>query len=160
RVQDLWSTANRAAHETLLKIVDGGGSTVSTNGGQVTLDLSSLVAQIGGQLGVGSALASKVPADAGQLTILKADQLSAAQSIASAIRRLPIVLTLLVLALYGVAIYLARGRRRTVLRSAGFAFIAAGVIALIARSLAGGAVVGALTNAESVKPAADAAWSI
>ena len=39
--QTLWSQANRAAHETLLKIVDGGGSTVSTNNGQVTLDLTS-----------------------------------------------------------------------------------------------------------------------
>src|ERR1700730_5336978 len=57
--QNLWSQANRAAHETLLKIIDGGGSTVSTNGGRVTLDLGSLVAQIGGQLGVNGAIASK-----------------------------------------------------------------------------------------------------
>src|SRR5436190_2246669 len=160
QVQTLWSDANRAAHETFLKIVDGGGSTVSTNGGQVTLDLGSLVAQIGGRLGVGANLASKIPADAGQITILKSDQLSAAQSIASLIRHLPIVLTLLVLLLYALAVYLARGRRRRTLRSVGFAFIVAGAIALIARSLAGTAVVDALTHTEAVKPAAEAVWSI
>jgi lipoprotein signal peptidase len=160
QVQTLWSAANRAAHETFLKIVDGGGSTVSTNGGQVTLDLGTLVAQIGGQLGVGANLASKIPADAGQVTILRSDQLSAAQSIASLIRRLPIVLTLLVIVLYGFAIYLARGRRRKELRSVGFAFIVAGALALIVRSLAGTAVVDGLAHTEAVKPAVQAVWSI
>jgi hypothetical protein len=159
-VQELWGEANRAAHLTLLKILDGEGSTVSTGGGEVKLDLSSLVAQIGGQLGVGSALASKIPAGAGQITILKSDQLSTAQSIAQAIRDLPIVLTLLALLLYGLAIYLAGPRRRRALRSAGFGFIVAGVVALIARGLAGGSVVDALAANEAVKPAAEAVWSI
>jgi hypothetical protein len=160
QVQTLWSDANRAAHETLLTILDGGGSSVSTNGGEVTLDLGSLVAQIGGRLGVGANLASKIPADAGQITILKSDQLSAAQSIASLIRHLPIVLTLLVLILYWLAVYLARGRRRRTLRSVGLAFIVAGAIALIARGLAGTAVVDALAHTEAVKPAVQAVWSI
>ena len=89
----------------------------------MTLDLGSLVAQIGGRLGIGANLASKIPADAGQITILKSDQLSAAESVAQLIRRLPIVLTLLVLVLYGLAVYLARGRRRKTLRSVGFALM-------------------------------------
>src|ERR1700690_2391477 len=33
-VQELWAEANRAAHLTLLKILDGNGSTVSTGGGE------------------------------------------------------------------------------------------------------------------------------
>ena len=41
--ESLWSGANRRAHERLLKIVNGGNSTVSTGGGEVTLDLSSLL---------------------------------------------------------------------------------------------------------------------
>jgi hypothetical protein len=159
-VQELWGEANRAAHLTLLKVLDGEGSTVSTGGGEVTLDLGSLVAQIGGQLGVGGGLAAKIPAGAGQVTILKSEQLSTAQSVAQGIRGLPIVLTLLALLLYGLAIYLAGPRRRRALRSAGFGFIVAGVLALIIRGLAGGSVVGALAANESVKPAAEAVWSI
>jgi hypothetical protein len=159
-VQELWGEANRAAHQTLLKILDGEGSTVSTGGGEVTLDLGSLIAQIGGQLGVGSGLAAKIPAGAGQVTILKSDQLSTAQSVAQAIRGLPIVLTLLVLLLYGLAIYLAGPRRRRALRSVGFGFIVAGVLVLIVRGLAGSSVVDALSADEAVKPAAEAVWSI
>ena len=158
--QTLWSQANRAAHQTLLKIVDGGGSTVSTNGGQVTLDLGSLVAQIGSQLGVNGPIASKIPANAGQLTVLKSNQISTAQDIAKLIRRLPIVLTLLVLLLYGLAVYFAGPRRRQALRSVGFGFIVAGAVALIVRGIAGGYIVDALTKAESVRPAAQAVWSI
>ena len=158
-VQELWGEANRAAHITLLKILDG-DSTVSTGGGEVKLDLGSLVAQIGTQLGVGGALASKIPAGAGQVTILKSDQLSTAQSVAQVIRDLPIVLTLLVLALYGLAIYCAGPRRRRALRSVGFGFIVAGALTLIARGLVGDSVVGALAANQSVKPAAEAVWSI
>jgi hypothetical protein len=159
-VQELWGEANRAAHLTLLKILDGEGSTVSTGGGEVTLDLGSLVAQIGGQLGVGGGLAAKIPAGAGQVTILKSDQLSTAQSVAQGIRGLPIVLTLLVLLLYGLAIYLAGPRRRRALRSAGFGFIVAGVLVLVIRGLAGRSVVDALATNEAVRPAAEAVWSI
>ncbi len=158
-VQELWGEANRAAHITLLKILDG-DSTVSTGGGEVKLDLGSLVAQIGTQLGVGGALASKIPAGAGQVTILRSNQLSTAQSVAQVIRALPIVLTLLVLALYGLAIYLAGPRRRRALRSVGFGLIVAGALALIARGLVGDSVVGALATSQSVKPAAEAVWSI
>jgi hypothetical protein len=159
-VQELWGEANRAAHLTLLKILDGEGSTVSTGGGEVTLDLGSLVGQIGGQLGVGGGLAAKIPAGAGQVTILESDQLSTAQSVAQVIRGLPIVLTLLALLLYGLAIYLAGPRRRRALRSAGFGFIVAGVLALVIRGLAGDSVVGALAANQAVKPAAEAVWSI
>jgi hypothetical protein len=158
KFESLWSDANRRAHERLLEIVDGGNSTVSTNGGEVTLDLSSLLSQIGGQLG--GNLASKVPADAGQLTILKSDQLSLAQDIVNLVRKLPVVLTLLALLLYGLAIFLAAPRRREALRGVGFGFIVAGVLALLLRHFGGSAVTGALATSDSVKPAVDAVWDI
>jgi hypothetical protein len=159
-VQELWGEANRAAHQTLLKVLNDEGSTVSTGGGEVKLDLGSLVSQTGGQLGVGGGLAAKIPPGAGQVTILKSDQLSTAQSVAQGIRGLPIVLTLLALLLYGLAIYLAGPRRRRALRSAGFGFIVAGVLALVIRGLAGDSVVGALAADQAVKPATEAVWSI
>ena len=156
--ETLWNDANRRAHERLLEIVDGGGSTLSTENGEVTLDLSSLLSQIGGQLG--GNLASKVPADAGQLTILKSEQLSLAQDIVSLVRKLPIVLTLLALLLYGLAVYLAGPRRREALRGVGFGFVVAGVLVLVLRHFGGSAVVDALAKSDSVKPAVDAVWSI
>jgi hypothetical protein len=158
QAESAWSTANRTAHETLLKILNDEGSAVSTSGGEVILDLKSLLSESGGQLG--GKLASKIPPDAAQLTILKSDQLSAAQDISKLVRKLPIVLTLLALLLYGLAIYLAGPRRRQALRSVGFGFIVAGVLSLLLRGVAGNTVVDALAGNEAVKPAVEAVWSI
>ena len=129
QAETLWSAANRGAHETLLKILNDEGTAVSTSGGEVTLDLRSLLSESGGKLGIAGKLAAKIPPDAAQLTILKSDQLSAAQDIGKLVRKLPIVLTLLALLLYGLAVYLAGPRRRRALRSVGFGFIVAGVLA-------------------------------
>jgi hypothetical protein len=160
QAESLWADANRAAHETLLKILNDEGSAVSTANGEVTLDLGSLVSESGGQLGIAGKLASKVPPDAGQLTILKSDQLSMAQDASSLVRRLPIVLTLLALLLYGLAVYLAGPRRRQALRSVGFGFIVAGVLSLLLRRIGEGSVTDALARTDAVKPAVEAAWDI
>jgi hypothetical protein len=160
QAESAWSAANRAAHETLLKILNDEGSAVSTSGGEVTLDLKALLSESSGQLGLAGKLASKIPPDAGQLTILKSEQLSTAQDISKLVRKLPIVLTLLALLLYGLAIYLAGPRRREALRSVGFGFVVAGVLSLLLRGVAGHTVVDALAGNEAVKPAAEAVWSI
>ena len=160
RAESAWSTANRTAHETLLKILNDEGSAVSTSGGEVTLDLKTLLSESSGQLGVAGKLAEKVPDDAAQLKILKSDQLSMAQDIAKLVRKLPIVLTLLAFLLYGLAIYLAGPRRRRALRSVGFGFLVAGVLALLLRGVGGNAVVDALAGNEAVRPAVEAVWDI
>lgn len=160
KVQELWASANRAAHEALLKVVDGGGPALSTSGGEVTLNLGTLLGQISEKLGVGGKIAEKLPPEAGEITVLKSSQLSTVQSIAKLIRRLPIVLGLLMIALYGLAIYLAGPRRREALRSVGICLVIAGVVALILRGFVGSEVVDALAKSESVKPAAEAVWSI
>jgi hypothetical protein len=158
QAESAWGTANRTAHETLLKILNDEGSAVSTSGGEVILDLKSLLSESGGQLS--GKLASKIPPDAAQLTILKSDQLSMAQDISKLVRKLPIVLTLLAFLLYGLAIYLAGPRRRQALRSVGFGFIVAGVLSLLLRGIAGNTVVDALAGNEAVKPAVEAVWDI
>src|SRR6266568_4861074 len=66
------------------------------------------VNQLYANVNVGQAL-SKLPAKAGTLTLMKSDQLSAAQTGVQALRVLSAWLLVAVLALYGVAIWLARG---------------------------------------------------
>jgi hypothetical protein len=160
QVESLWNAANRAAHETLLKVLNDEGSAVSTANGEVTLELGTLLSQIGGQLGVGGNIASKIPPDAGRLTILESEELSTAQDITTLIRRLPIVLTLLVLLAYGLAVYLAGPRRREALRSVGFGFLVAGILVLLLRLFAGNSVTDALASGDSVEPAVEAVWDI
>ncbi len=159
RFQALWEAANRKAHESLLKVLNGGSSNVSTENGEVKLQLGAVLAQIGEGSGIGEALVSKLPADAGEITIVKSDELSLAQEVANLLRKLPIVLTLAALLCFALAVYLAPRRRET-LRSVGFAFVIAGLLSLGLRGFAGTYVVSGLSKTTSVEPAVEAIWSI
>ena len=79
------------------------------------------------------------------VTIMTSEQLGFAQTAVQVIRFLSTWLLVLVLVMFGVAIYLARRRRET-LRNVGFAFILLGLLALVVRQLAGNYIVGTLTT--------------
>ena len=161
RVQAAWETLNRAAHEQFVKIVkDEGGGAASTAGGEVTLELGTVVEQVGQRVGIGANLGEKLPPDAGQLTVLRSDQLDAAQDAADLIEGLVIVLLVLGLALYALALYLSAGRRRETLRAIAWIFVIVGLLVLVARGIAGGVVVGALAKTAAVEPAAEEVWTI
>lgn len=157
--QGLWEQANRTAHEELLAVLEDKKDGVSTDEGEVTLNLATLVTNLANEVGIGAELAEKLPEDAGQVTILRSDELQTAQTIAIAIKGLALVLSLLTFLAFGLAIYLSRERWVTVL-FCGVGLIAAGFAVIVAREIAGGIVVDQLVVDESVKPASEAAWSI
>src|SRR5215213_6396926 len=70
RVQELWEQANRQTHRQLLDVLNGGGDVVSTQGGEVKLDLTALLAETQRTVGVGGRISKKLPPNAAQLTIL------------------------------------------------------------------------------------------
>jgi hypothetical protein len=158
RVQALWSEANRNAHALFLEVIEGGGDTLSTNGGAVTLDLGTIVDRLGTQLGID--VADKVPPEAAQIQLLESDQLSTAQEAVNALKGLSLILPLIALALYALAVYLARGWRREAVRAWGISWMLIGLLVLIIRSVAGDALVGSLSSSESVEPAVGAVWDI
>jgi len=160
RLEAVWENANRAAHATLIDVVEGGGENVSTEGGDVVLDLRSLLEATAANIGVGQKALDKLPEDAGQLTVLESDNLELAQDGVDLLQAAAVVLVVLSLGLIALAVFLARGWRREALRAAGFGLIFAGAAALVARSLAGDAVVDSLATTESVRPAIDATWNI
>jgi hypothetical protein len=160
RPQQLWEEANRRAHERFLQIVEGGGDTVSTEGGDVTIDLTSLLGQTADRFGAGEQVEGRLPEGAAELTIAESDDLELAQDGVDLLKAAAIVLVVLGLGLLALAVFLARGWRREALRAAGFGLALAGGLALVARSFAGDAVVDALASTESVRPAAEATWSI
>lgn len=158
--QELWEDANRATHEQLLAVLENKKEAVETANGEVTLNLGSLLTNLAQQVGIGESLAEKLPPDAGQVHILKSDQLKTAQNIAIAVKGLALLLSILTFAAFGAAIYLSRdGRWVTVLYS-GIGLIAAGFAAVVFRHIAGGIVVDQLVKNDNVKPAGEAAWSI
>ncbi len=156
KVQELWAAANETAHRNLIEVVEKGGE------GDVTLDLGTIISQLGSQIGVD--LSDKLPAgadaNADEIVILKTDQLQAAQSAIDLLQTLAWALTALALLIFALAIYLARDWRRVALRDVGFAFIIVGVLVLVVRSVAGGAVVNSLASTASVEPAVQATWNI
>jgi hypothetical protein len=158
--EGLWKDSNRAAHEQLLAVLENKKEAVSTAEGNVTLNLGSLVTNLASQVGIGSQLAEKLPPDAGQITILRSDQLKTAQDIAVGIKGLALILSLLTLLTLGLAIYLSRDGRWVTVLFCGIGLVAAGFAVIVFRSVAGGIVVGQLVSDESVKPAAEATWSI
>jgi hypothetical protein len=152
RVQMLWEEANRTANQKLIDVVEHGEDA------DVNLDLGAIVTDLGDQLGVD--VSSRVPPGAAQIEVLSEDDLSSVQKAGKALRGLAIVLLLLALVLFGLAIYLARGWRRQVLRSVGLCFIAVGVAVLVVRGLAGNAAVNSLSSTEAVQPAVSSTWEI
>ena len=159
RVQERWETANRRAHSRLLQVVEGGGDAVSTEGGEVTLDLKEVLEQTSEGVGVGGRAADKIPEDAAEITILRSGELGTAQDVMNILRKLPIVLTVLCLGLFALAVALA-GRRREALRSVGIGFLVIGIGALLVQSAGGNALVDALAKTEATRPVVEDAWEI
>src|SRR3954449_8566917 len=176
RVQDAWVAANLAAHRQLRRVIDGGGSVVSNADGNVTLNLHTLVTQLATSLGVQDQVAAArsklqgstgaqaralaqqklgitLPPAAGQLVIMRSENLKTAQDVAGTVKGLAIVLPVIAIALFALAIYLARGRRRRTLRTTGWCFVAIGVLLLIVRRIGGNEVVNGLVKVPSNKPA-------
>jgi hypothetical protein len=153
--QELWKSANKTTHEQLLEVLEEKEGTLATEEGKVSLNLGSLATNIADQVGINANLE-----DAGQITILRSDQLKTAQDIVVAIKGLALILSLLTFLCFGLAIYLSRESRWVTVLYSGIGLIAAGFAVIVFREVAGGIVVGQLVEEDSVKPAAEAAWSI
>ena len=160
RVQQLWINANAVAHQKLVNVLENKtGNGISTGDGVVTLDLSQLVTEIGTDLGVPASALAKIPPGTGVITVMRSDQLSAAQTAVQGVRVLSTWLLVLVLGLFALAVFLARGERRQTLRNIGFAFVLVGLIVLVVRRVAGNVAVDALTAPQGER-AGHEAWLI
>jgi hypothetical protein len=160
QVQSVWRRANHAADQTLVTIVNGGGSRAKIQGGTVSLNLRQIVADLSERLGLPSDLAAKLPASVGNVKVVTSRQLGLVRNLAKAIHALALWLTVVTIGLYLLALYLARGYRRRVLMWVGLSLVLAGVIVLIARKIAQGQIVPAITKDASIEPAANDAYSV
>jgi hypothetical protein len=150
RIQKLWVEASSTAQQKLVNVLeDKTGFGISTGQGVVTVNLSELLSEVGGELGVPDSVLAKLPSDAGVFTIMSSDRLDAAQGGVKTVRVLSVWLLVVVLGLFALAVYLARGERRETLRTVGWAFIVVGLVALVVRRLAGNQIVDALASPSS-----------
>jgi len=155
QAQALWEEANRRAHQNLIAVLNGDDvRRFQTENGEVVLDLGPLVQRLSGRFGF------EAPPDAGKITILKSGQLKNAQRALKVIKVASVFLLVLVLFLYGLAIYLAHGHRRRILRATAASFLLVGVLVLVIQRVTGGVVVGSLIKTDAIRPAGNAAWGI
>jgi hypothetical protein len=161
QAQAIWEQVNRRAHGALVNVLEGkDAGPVSTSNGNVVLDLRPMIQQVADRLGVGERLKERAPPDAGQIVLLKSDQLNAAQTGVRVLNALSSWLWFAVFALLALAVYLAHGTRRTMLEVVGVALLIVGVLVLIIRRFVGDWIVNSLVNTEASKPAVHAMWLI
>jgi putative oligomerization/nucleic acid binding protein len=147
RPQQLFIQASRRAHRRLINVLeDKTGAGISTGNGVVTLNLGELIGQLGRDLGLPAAALAKIPPNAGEITVMRSSQLGLAQNGVQAIRFLSVWLIILVLALFALAVYLARGYRRETVRTIAWAFVVVGFLVLTARRLGGSYVSNSLAG--------------
>jgi hypothetical protein len=123
-----WQNANRAAHETLLRAIDGADVPVD-------LDLGGLLEEVAADTGLPPAAVDRLPPDIAQLQIAPPEEIEKVRTVIDAFRAIGWVLFGLALVAFAAAIFLARDRRRTTL-SAGVCLILAGIAMLAVRKLA------------------------
>lgn len=154
QVQSVFASAASKAEEQLINVLENrAGYGVSSGNGTVTVDLSQLIRDVGTQLGIPSSALDKLPASAGQVTVMRSDQLSLAQRGVATVRFLGEWLIVVVIALYALAVWLAVGRRRETLRSIGWAFVIVGLVVLVARRIIGDYVIGGISTGTFTTPA-------
>src|SRR6185503_7022719 len=159
RFQQLFKLTLRTTHETLVEVLEGGGDRVSTSNGEVTLDLRAIIEEAADRIGIGSQVADKIPADAGRIVILRADELDTAQNAFQLLKTLAWFLPLLTLAAFGMAIWLAAERRRAI-RGTGWVIVVVGILGLLAAKFTRNYVVDSLVAREDDRQAANNAWNI
>jgi hypothetical protein len=160
RVQTIWVESVERAHRRLVQVLDDDVTNVSTEGGYVVLDLQPLVIQIGEEVAILGRVGARLPEDTGRIKIMKADDLETAQDLTQLFNQIARVIVFVPFILFGIALWLARGRRRAVLRTAGIGLIAVGLLVLIVRKVGGSYVVDDLVKTDAVRPAAQNAWDI
>ncbi|HWI22932.1 MAG TPA: hypothetical protein VNT22_10010 [Baekduia sp.] len=159
RVQQAWRVANDVTAKQFLAIAEGDSEVITTSNGALIIDLRPIVLQVVQRLGLPGSVTDRIPPSAGALRVMDSDQVESVGTLVRTLRVLAFILPVLVIGLFALAIYLARGRRRKVLFAVGLDFVLIGLIVLIARNMIGDVVVDALAKTDAVRPAADAVWS-
>lgn len=148
QVKRIWHTVNEKAHQSLVNVLEDKTRIGSTKDGKVTLDVGEIVRIVGTDLGLPTSVMDKVPASVGQITIFQSDSLALIQRAVKVINILGPVLFAVIVALYALAVWLARGRRRLTLRNIGWSIIIVGVLLTTMRRLTGNYIESIITDAQ------------
>jgi hypothetical protein len=155
QAQTLWQNLNKRAHAGVVKVLEGEdlgrNGNISTANGAVTLDLRPLIRRLATRLGVEDKLKANTDPNAGQIVIMNSSQLKSAQTAVKVLKALSSLLVIVVFALYALAIYLARGRRRLLLGATGASLVFVGLVVAALLRLLSPVIVDSLVKVEANK---------
>jgi hypothetical protein len=160
RAQEVWVDTIAFSHQQLLNVLEDDVRGTTTENGAVFLDLRPLIIQLGERVPLVARIAQQLPNDSGRIKIIEADQLETAQDLTQLMKVLGAWLWVVPILLWALALWLARGRRRAILRAIAWTSMLAGLLVLVVRHVAGGYVIDSVAKTEAVKPAAQDAWNI
>ena len=162
RAQELWVRTIAATHRNLISVLKDERTSLSTAEGNVVLDLQPLLIQLGERVAIVGDIDQRLQSnpDAGKITIIKSNQLEKAQDLTRLMNFLGLWLWVVPIALWAIALWLARGRRRDILRMIGFSAILAGLLVLVVRRVVGSIVVDELATTESQEAPVRDTWDI
>jgi hypothetical protein len=86
RVQSLFVEASSLAQAQVKRVLEGETPRLQTSSGNVVLDLRPLVVRLGDRVGFLGDLDQRLPPDAAQITLLKADNLETAQNVTQGLK--------------------------------------------------------------------------
>jgi hypothetical protein len=153
-----WVQVNRVAHQTVVTALSGGKGAVSTQNGQVVLDLTPFINIVKQDLSArGFTLIDKLPPIHPTIALFSSKTLTQAQTLYRLINALKVVLPILSLLLIGAGVYIARGHRRALI-AAGLGFAASMLVLGIALQIARGIYLNSVPNSVLPSDAAAAAY--
>jgi Short C-terminal domain len=164
RLQSVWRDTVRRSHLELVNVLEGKATTlptdVSTEEGVVTLDFRPLALEAADRVGLRAKVAKGLAPGAAQVEVLRSNELDAAQAGFELLKVLAWFLPVVMLLVFGLALTLARGRRRQTLRAIGLVIAVAAIVGLVAVKLVGDYVVGSLATDPDARTAGHHAWHI
>jgi hypothetical protein len=160
RVQGLWVDSVATAHRELVRLLDDRATAIRTTNGVVVLNLRPLIIQLGDQIAIVGDLAQRLPPDAGQIEIMKSDDLRQAQRATHLLDVLGRYLGFVTLLIAALAVWIAAGRRRETLRALAIGCIIAGLLVLVVRRIAGNYVIDALTSPGTSSAVVRDTWNV
>jgi hypothetical protein len=167
RFHRVWTQANRTGQRTLVRVLD---EETGGQDGTVYVDLTPALRQLAEVIdeeGLASEfgavdLAAQVEPGSARIKVLEAAELNEAQDVVRVVRHLTLPAVLATIALYVLALFLFRDRLSLGFLAIGLTLAATGGLALLARALAGHAIVDELLGdgAEADRQAAAATWDV
>lgn len=159
KITAIWHQVNTRAHQTLVNVLEDETTYGSTADGKVVLDLGEVIRAVAINLGLSQSAVDRIPADAGRITLVQSNQLAAAQRAVKVLGILNWVLLVIVVGVYALAVYLARGRRRATLRTVGWSLIGVAFALFVVRVVTGNLVVDLISD-PGLTPAGRAVYLI